>query len=348
VRKIDAEFTVVANKTFFKSDSAEFIWNARGTALLILTTVDVDKSNQSYYGEQNVCMVNVQRGESFMVPLAKNGPVYSAEWNPNGKEFAICYGFMPAKLTVYVARGEPIFDAAEGPRNEVHYNAFGNILLACGFGNLAKGKMEFWDVEKKKEIISIDVPNTTQFQWAPDGQHFITATTTPRLRIDNCYRVWHYSGRMIAEVPFESPKELWQVMFRPMSSYNKFEVAELSKADQMKAGLLIKKKDVSHPLNNLPAGAVRQAGAYVPPHLRGKRVAAVGVNGESNPGQPATALKPTGKTDVEKQAANLKRKIRNIGNLKEKLAAGEVLAPNQMEKISGEKALIAELAALAV
>lgn len=126
---------------------------------------------------------------------------------------------------MYNNKGEPIFDAAEGPRNELYYNAFGNILIACGFGNIAKGKMEFWDVENKKEIISvclifllclkhlqIDVPNTTQFEWAPDGQHFITATTTPRLRIDNCYRLWNYSGKLVSEFTYESPKEeLWQV-----------------------------------------------------------------------------------------------------------------------------------------
>ena len=50
------------------------------------------------------------------------------------------------------------------------------------------------------------------FEWAPDGEHFFTATTAPRLRIDNCYRLWHYSGKMIYEKTFDSPKEeLWQV-----------------------------------------------------------------------------------------------------------------------------------------
>ena len=36
-----------------------------------------------------------------MVPLAKTGPVYAARWNPNGKEFAVCYGYMPAKVGKY-------------------------------------------------------------------------------------------------------------------------------------------------------------------------------------------------------------------------------------------------------
>ena len=97
MRKLNDEFTLVANKTFFKADKAELLWNIKGTSCLIVTSVEVDSSNQSYYGEQKVFMINVAQDESFMVPLNKNGPVYSVKWNPNCKEFAICYGYMPAK-----------------------------------------------------------------------------------------------------------------------------------------------------------------------------------------------------------------------------------------------------------
>jgi translation initiation factor 2A len=71
--------------------------------------------------------------------------------------------------------------------------------------------MQFWDVEEKKEIIGIEVPNTTYFSWAPDGQHFVTATTAPRLRIDNGYRIWHYTGKMLFEYSAEK-YELWEVI----------------------------------------------------------------------------------------------------------------------------------------
>ena len=67
----------------------------------------------------------------------------------------VCINENLLQMTMYNTKGEPIFDTAEGPRNDLHYNAFGNILLVCGFGNLARGKMEFWDVEKKKEIVSV-------------------------------------------------------------------------------------------------------------------------------------------------------------------------------------------------
>ena len=79
------------------------------------------------------------------------------EWSELQKTtlLSVCINENLLQMTMYNTKGEPIFDTAEGPRNDLHYNAFGNILLVCGFGNLARGKMEFWDVEKKKEIVSV-------------------------------------------------------------------------------------------------------------------------------------------------------------------------------------------------
>jgi len=213
--------------------------------------------------------------------------------------------------------------------------------------------MEFWDAEKKKELISIDVPNTTQFEWAPDGQHFITAITTPRLRIDNCYRLWHYSGKLVNEVLYDSPKEeLWQVKFRPMAGYNKFEVKEITKSEQLQAGLLIKKKDTSHPLNNLPAGSLRQQAAYVPPHLRkagghgslGSSAAPVATEAEGN---DATAVKPASQlTEQQKRMLFLQKKIREIEKLKLKERSGTELQGEQKEKITKLDEFTSELSML--
>ena len=59
------------------------------------------------------------------------------------------------------------------------------ILCLAGFGNL-RGNMEMWDVTGNRRLISNpQAPDTTEFEWSPDGVHFITATTTPRLRIGN-------------------------------------------------------------------------------------------------------------------------------------------------------------------
>ena len=57
----------------------------------------MDKTGGSYYGKQQLHYMSV-KGDSGMVGLAKEGPVYSVEWSPNGNLFAVCYGFMPSKV----------------------------------------------------------------------------------------------------------------------------------------------------------------------------------------------------------------------------------------------------------
>ncbi|KAK5980038.1 Eukaryotic translation initiation factor 2A [Trichostrongylus colubriformis] len=334
VRSLDTPFTVITAKTFFKAERAMMQWNGKGTAVLVLSSVDVDASNQSYYGEQHVHLLNLSSGESFKVHLPKSGPVHAAKWSPNAKEFCVCYGFMPAMVSIYNLRGDEIFHTDEGPRNDVFYNAFGNILLTCGFGNLGKGKMEFWDMEKKKRIVAIEVPNTTLFEWAPDGQHFVTATTTPRLRIDNGFRMWHYSGKLVKEELYESPnEELWEVKFRPMTSYNKFEVKEPTKEDLECGGLVATKQDCSQPGGVKTVGVSKAAAAYVPPHLRKA----------SKPqcGEPSAKM-----TETEKKVFVIRKKLRDVGTLKARLANGEELQKSQLEKIAKEPEFLAQLATL--
>lgn len=61
--------------------------------------------------------------------IAKQGPIYSVEWNPRGNEFCVVYGFMPAKATLFNIKCEPKFDFGTGPRNCVYFNSFGNHIL---------------------------------------------------------------------------------------------------------------------------------------------------------------------------------------------------------------------------
>ena len=47
----------VANRTFFKADKVEMMWNGNGTAMLLLTTTDTSES--SYYGDQGLHFLGV-------------------------------------------------------------------------------------------------------------------------------------------------------------------------------------------------------------------------------------------------------------------------------------------------
>lgn len=110
-------------------------------------------------------------GDTAMVELAKNGPIYSVAWNPTQPQFCVVYGFMPAKATLYNHKCDKLFDFGTGSRNTALYNPQGNLLMLGGFGNL-RGKIEVWSVkaEKKEEIAIFESPDTTDIKWSPNGQ----------------------------------------------------------------------------------------------------------------------------------------------------------------------------------
>ncbi|XP_050432890.1 eukaryotic translation initiation factor 2A [Adelges cooleyi] len=203
--------SIIANKSFFQADRVEMFWNQKGSAALMLTSTDVDKTGQSYYGKQGLHLITT-KGDTSQVIVDREGPLYTASWSPSSNEFCVVYGFMPSKATLYNLKCDVVMEFGTGTFNAIYYNQFGNILLLAGFGNV-QGNAELWDVNGKKKIKKIDIPDTTFLQWSPDGQHFITATTAPRLKVGNTFKVWHSSGALLHEKPW-GKDELFQVSWQ--------------------------------------------------------------------------------------------------------------------------------------
>lgn len=61
---------------------------------------------------------------------------------------------------------------------------------------------------------SCDAPDSTLLQWAADGEHFLTATTAPRLRTANGFKIWHYSGALLYENSWPQGEELYDVTWK--------------------------------------------------------------------------------------------------------------------------------------
>ncbi|ESO01460.1 hypothetical protein HELRODRAFT_192345 [Helobdella robusta] len=238
----------LANKSFFKAERTELYWNNEGTSLLTLTFSD--NSEESYYGEQHLHYISTKQ-ESCQVHRAKPGPIYSIAWHPNSKEFCVVYGLMPAKATLYNLKCEPVFDFGTAPRNLAYFNPFGNLLCLAGFGNL-NGGMEFWDVEKHKMLNKFSVVDTTYFEWCPDGVHFLAATLSPRLRVSNGLKIWHYSGIKLRS--WET-NELYSAIWKPVKEGTHTEPTLKFTASQAAV---------------VSATATAKPAAYVPPALRNK------------------------------------------------------------------------------
>lgn len=206
--------TVVTTKSFFNADRVEMFWNKRGTGLLLMTSTEVDKTNNSYYGKQALHFMTT-RGDSYSVTLPKDGPIHSVSWSPNSTQFCVIYGFMPAKATVFNLKCDPVHQFAEDARNSIYYSPFGNLLMLAGFGNL-RGQVEMWDVsgKEKRLLANISAPDTTLLEWHADGEHFVTATTAPRLRMANGFKIWHYSGALLHETVWPTGLELLEVAWQ--------------------------------------------------------------------------------------------------------------------------------------
>lgn len=177
-------------------------------------------------------------------------------WSPNSKEFGVVYGYMPAKTTIFNFRGVAMHSFPLAPRNTILFSPHGRFVAVAGFGNLA-GQMDIYDLEKDaKKVSTIEASNTTVCEWSPDGKHILTATTSPRLRVDNGVRIWHVTGTLMFN---QDLNELYYVWWRP---------AEYSLGDPFKSvptphasaqSYLAKTKAPSKPV-----------GAYRPPGARGQ------------------------------------------------------------------------------
>ena len=267
--------TAVSQKTFFKGDKVQLKWNNDGTALIVLAQTEVDKSGKSYYGETNMYLLSADGQFDARIALGrsldkarrflangyadKDGPIHDVAWSPSSKEFGVVYGYMPAKTTLFNLRANPTYNFPLGPRNTISFSPNSRFVLVAGFGNLA-GQMDIYDLQKDhQKLCTIQGSNAIVCDWSPDGKYILTATTSPRLRVDNGVRIWHVGGGLMYN---EELHELYHVAWKP----NK----EAARSQE-------------NPLHPVPAphdsalrylGTVKTpskpAGAYRPPGARGQ------------------------------------------------------------------------------
>ncbi|KAI0517849.1 translation initiation factor eIF-2A [Xylaria bambusicola] len=207
----------ISQKTFFKGDKVQLKWNSLGTSLIVLAQTDVDKSNKSYYGETTLYLLSANGSLDARITLDKEGPIHDVSWSPNGKEFGVIYGYMPAKTTIFNHRAVATHSFPLGPRNTIIFSPTGRFALVAGFGNLA-GQIDVYDLEKDfKKICTIESGNPSVCQWSPDSRYIMTATTSPRLRVDNGVKLWHVGGGIMYH---EDMVELYNVSWRPCPPEN--------------------------------------------------------------------------------------------------------------------------------
>ncbi|KAL6582305.1 hypothetical protein OROMI_006319 [Orobanche minor] len=289
----------VARNSFFRCSTVQLNWNNGSTGLLVVVQSDVDKTNQSYYGESKLNYLTTDGSNEGLVPLRKEGPVHDVQWSFSGKEFAVVYGFMPAMATIFDKKCNPLLELGTGPYNTIRWNPKGKFICLAGFGNLP-GDVAFWDYVEKKKLGATKAELSVTSEWSPDGRYFMTATTAPRLQVDNGIKIFHHNGSLYFKRMFD---KLFQVDWKPESPDKFDDISELLKSvDSLKLEETTKQGQGSKTIrsNSKAAAAsnpsVQKPAAYHPPHAK----AAAAVHAE------LLGLNPPG--DMSKNALKNKKK----------------------------------------
>ena len=209
------------------------------------------------------------------ITLDKDGPVHDLAWSPNSKEFIVTYGcesilrcclvylptselaVMPAKTMLFDQRARSLHDFGTAFCNFISFNPQGRLLAIAGFGNLA-GKVDIYDRRTLNKVTTIDASNTSHCEWSPDGRFLLTATLSPRLRVDNGIKIWHCTGPL---VHVQLTEELYQASWRPTPVDAVAPFPQNIPQSPPPASSVLQHASVAKPTPTKPAGAYRPPGA---------------------------------------------------------------------------------------
>lgn len=203
-------------------------------------------------GDSRLFLVGLDGKTNISVPCGKEGAIHDFCWSPKGDSFVVIAGKSPPMATLHNRAGLATFSFGTGAFNTVAYQPQGRFVLLGGFGNMS-GALHLWDTNKLKPLAEPIVPDaTTQVSWTACGRKVITATTFPRLKVDNGFSVWTHRGQRLSKATYGV---LFGVYPRP--------APEGSFPDRAASP---PPADARAPA---PVGTIAKAASYVPPHMRG-------------------------------------------------------------------------------
>lgn len=233
-----------------------------------------------------------------------------------------------------------------------------------------QGNVEVWDVAKKKQISTIKASDTTLLEWCANGETFITATTAPRLRVSNGFKVWHYSGALLHETIWPNGQELLEVVWQtyPQDTFKEPTISTVKlagiKSSQPQAssvpyrppnarGIFItpisttasskNSRNAKRTKNGKTKDVVSVDGNGA---LNGTAAPSVGAGNENHSAAISTPKKSPEEVEKSKRIKAVQKKLKDITVLKTRKDKGEHLAPNQITKIDSEGDLNKQLSEL--
>lgn len=99
-------------------------------------------------------------------------------------------------------------------------------MCLAGFGNL-NGEMEIWDMQTRQRLGICKSNSASHCEWSPDDRKLLTAILTPRLRVDNCYKVFSYTGVLLHKADYQHT-ELYEAVWLKTTAFTAKDARGLS------------------------------------------------------------------------------------------------------------------------
>lgn len=327
---------IYRQKSFFKADKCTMKWSHSGSNLLIESQTEVDSTGHSYYGETSLYFLGIDDNDTDLrVPLDKEGPIHDFEWSPKEDSFIVCYGYMPSKAMQFNSKCLPLYEYPLTSKNHIRFNPQGSLVSFGAFGNLP-GHVEVWTSPPMamkilpRRIGHFQSQGSSVLEWSPCGRYMLTGILTPRLRVDNGWKLWAWNGSLLM---MESYDELYQLIWDPRIDVH-IPIDTLN--EEIKGSgprsIIAGSPDIS--TTNSSSSPITRA-VYRPPGLRKLDPTKVEpLKQEQKSSSVAIAMPASTLTNEEKKIKKLTEKYESILNLQKRHNCGEELELNQLEKIS--------------
>lgn len=167
---------------------------------VLLQSICDDTTSTSYYGESSLYYLDLLYGKFQKISL-QEGPIHDFEWTPNASHFIVCAGHQPAKVNLYTNAAKLVKEITTSKVNTIEISPDSRILCLAGFGNL-NGDMEFYKLSDLSVIGKTNFYCGVTLKWSSDSRYLLGAVLSPRIRVDNEYRVFTYNGEVIMQEKF--------------------------------------------------------------------------------------------------------------------------------------------------
>jgi translation initiation factor 3 subunit B len=219
-------------------ESVALDWHPQGEFLAIISEkLTRGQARKKKAGEKGGATFEKKTTAGFSVELmrlrAKDVPIEVLDikekvsafaWEPNGTRFALMLGDGPNKYTVaFYAMGERgvptlLFNLEDRALNTLHWSPRGEYIILAGLQSHG-GSMEFYDVERRKQLNTVTHDVASEIAWDPSGRMVASFKTQPigganlvRDTVGNGYMLWSFQGARVAE---STKPKMFQFLWRP-------------------------------------------------------------------------------------------------------------------------------------